>query len=91
MPKVVMMSMLQQMMPTSMMAVRLLLRRRLRTIILPLKEKRPHRAGKRSSRMRAPLLGGLGRSSSAVCSSRERRSVTTQMRTDSATDRAAMP
>ena len=81
------MSMLQQMMPTSRMRVRPLFRRRFRTIILLLKENRFQRKGRRSRRMRVPLLGGLGRSSSAVCSPKDRRKVSKQMSTESKTDR----
>ena len=63
-----MISMLQQIMPTSAIRVRPLLRIRLRTIILALKEKCRHRAGIRSNRIRLPDFGGLGRSRLAVVS-----------------------
>ena len=62
------MSIVQQRMPMKDMNERSLLRIRLRTIIFVLKEKRDQRNVMRSSRMRLPSLGGLGRSSAAVVS-----------------------
>ena len=59
-------------------------------IILLLKEKRRQRAGQRSSSMRVPPRGGLGRMSSAVCSESELRSVRMQISTDSSTDKRVM-
>ena len=63
-----MISALQHSMPTKDMMVRMRLRMRLRTIILVLKLKRRHRKPTRSSRMRLPAFGGLGRRRSAVVS-----------------------
>ena len=65
-PKVQMISALQQIRPTRLRKVRPLLRIRLRMIILVLKEQRLQMKVMRSSRIRTPDFGGLGRSRSAV-------------------------
>ena len=67
-PSEVMISIVQNRMPMNDMNVRSLLRMRLRTIILALNDRRFHSGVTRSSRMRLPSLGGLGRSSEAVVS-----------------------